>query len=142
MQLLSAVCRMTVPVALLLVVAGCEGGPASSFTGLRSASRRSPAEKTEMEYRTDYQTERDPEALSWLLANRIRQGMGVGEVNEILGQDGTREFDDRKLKAGNPAYRADDITYRWGPDSGGRAVYLLFREDKLLNYDPQQFADE
>ncbi len=127
---------------LLLVLTGCEGGPAGNFAGLRSTSGGSSGEKTEVEYRKDYQSERDPEALSWLLANRIRQGMGVGEVNEILGQDGTREFDDRKLKAGNPAYRADDITYRWGPDSGGRAVYLLFREDKLLNFDPQQFADE
>ncbi|MBT4864108.1 MAG: hypothetical protein HON53_03170 [Planctomycetaceae bacterium] len=133
---------MAAPVVLLLVLAGCEGGPASSFSGLRSTSGTSPDEKTEMEYRSEYQAERDPEALGWLLANRIRQGMGVGEVNEILGQDGTREFDDRKLKAGNPAYRADDIAYRWGPDSGGRAVYLLFREDKLLNFDPQQFVDE
>ena len=142
MQLFSAVCQKVVTVILLLVLAGCEGGPAESINGLRSASGRSSDEKTESEYRKDYQTDRDPEALGWLLANRIRQGMGVGEVNEVLGQDGTREFDDQKLKAGNPAYRADDISYRWGPDSGGRAIYLLFREDKLLNFDPQQFADE
>jgi hypothetical protein len=142
MKVLSFVCRHTVPVVLLLVLAGCEGGPARGFAGLRPASGGPSAEKTELEYRQQYQTERDPQALGWLLANRIRQGVSVGDVNEVLGQDGEREFDDLKLKAGNPAYRADDIAYRWGPDNEGRAIYLLFRDDKLLNYDPKQFADD
>jgi hypothetical protein len=142
MEVLSFVCRQVVPAMFLLVLVGCEGGPTGNFAGRRSASGGASAEKTEQEYRRQYQAERDPQALGWLLANRIRQGMSVGEVNEFLGQDGEREFDDRKLKTGNPAYRADDIAYRWGPDSGGRAVYLLFRDGKLLNYDPQQFADD
>ena len=141
MQSLNSICRQTVPVMLLLGFAGCEAGPAGGFAGLRPVSDKPAAEKSEMEYRKQFQIERDPQALSWLLANRIQQGMTVGEVTEVLGQEGRREFADQKLKAGNPNYRADDIAYRWGPDSNGRAIYLLFRDGKLLNYDPREFAD-
>ena len=66
--------------------------------------------------------------------------MTVAEVDDVLGEAGQREFEDRKLKAGNPAFRANDKAYRWGPDSSGRAIFLIFRDGKLLNYDPKEFA--
>ena len=133
--------RRSLSLVVLIATVGCEGGPAGVFSSLRPTTDESSVGQLEAEYREKYLTERDPEALRWLLANKVRQGMSVAEVNGVLGEDGQREFDDARLKAGNNAYRADDLTYRWGPDSSGRAVFLMFRDRKLLNFDPQEFAD-
>lgn len=129
-----------ISVALLLMLTGCEGGPAASLTSMKPTAKATDSEQLQVKYREQYLAERDPDALQWLLANNIRQGMTIDEVSEVLGEDGRREYDDVKLKKGNPAFRADDKAYRWGPDSSGRAVFLIFREGKLLNYDPRAFA--
>jgi hypothetical protein len=121
------------------MLTGCEGGPAASLTSMKPTTRAADDEQLQVKYREQYLTERDPEALQWLLANRVRQGMTVDEVSEVLGQDGRREFDDGKLKKGNPAFRADDKTYRWGPDSSGRAIFFIFRDGTLVDFDPREF---
>jgi hypothetical protein len=122
---------------IVIFLAGCEGGPGSIFTGLQSPQRTADSAT----YRQRYLTNRDPEALRWLMGNAIQQGMTVGDVSEALGQEGEREFDDHRLKTGGHHYRATDVAYRWGPDSNGHAVYLFFRDDKLLNFDPEQFRE-
>lgn len=124
-------------VAIVIILAGCEGGPGNVFTG-----RQTPQGKADSAtYRERYLSDRDPEALEWLLGHVVQQGMTVGDVGEALGQHGEREFDDRSLKTGGHHYRATDVAYRWGPDSNGRTVYLFFRDDKLLNFDPDQFRE-
>ena len=65
--------------------------------------------------------------------------MRVAEIGEVIGEEGERVFNDRQIKTRGGHYRATDTTYRWGPDSGGRSVYLIFRDGALLNYDPEEF---
>ena len=126
---------------IVIFLSGCEGGPGSIFTGLQAPQGKVDSDSSIATYRQRYLTDRDPEALGWLLGNAIQQGMTVGDVSDVLGQEGEREFDDRRLKTGGHHYRATDVAYRWGPDSNGRAVYLFFRDDKLLNFDPEQFRE-
>ena len=90
-------------------------------------------------YRKQYQIDRDPAAMQWLLANRIEPGMSVANVNQVFGETGEREYNDRQIKTGSGFYRTSDTVYRWGPDNQGRSVYLVFREERLFNFDPNEF---
>ena len=36
-------------------------------------------------------------------------------------------------------YRENDVLYKWGPDNEGRTILLAFRDDKLVNFDPDFF---
>lgn len=92
-------------------------------------------------HRQRYQSEREPESICWLLANEIHSGMLLEEVNRVLGENGVREQNSRWITSNGGNYRADDVAYRWGPDAKGGTVYLLFREGKLVNFDPKQFED-
>ena len=64
--------------------------------------------------------------------------MSVKDISNVLGEDGVRVHDDTWLKRGT-AYREDDTVYRWGPDKNGRDIYLVFREGRLINFDPKEF---
>lgn len=85
-----------------------------------------------------YKTDGDAEALHWLLRNEIRQGMPLNDVNQILGEDGVRQYDAGWVK-NNGSFRIDDEVYKWGPNSKGQSIYLVFRNGNLTNYDPTQF---
>lgn len=98
----------------------------------------SPAEQ-EKSYRKEYQTTRSRKAMKWLLTNRVAQGMTQKNVSEIMGQEGERIRNDNHLKQGSSAYRRGDKTYRYGPDAEGRSIYLMFRGNKLVNYDADEF---
>lgn len=89
--------------------------------------------------RSRFMEEKSPESVDWILANALRQGMTTTEVGSAFGEDGERIYDDEWLKCGN-LYQRTDETYRWGPDSAGRSVYLVFRDGTLVNYDPDQYA--
>lgn len=130
-----------VTVTVLLLAAGCEGGPGGLFADWQPPGAASSLDQQHISYRERYQTERDPDALRWLLAHRIQQGMTVGDVNEALGQEGEREFDDLHLKTKGGSYRASDVAYRWGPDSRGRSVYLFFRDGRLVNFRPGEYVE-
>lgn len=93
-------------------------------------------------YRERFQTDRDPAALDWLLANAIDAGMSLGEVEQILAEEGQRVRDDRWVKTNGGYYRSGDVVYKWNPDSSGRSIYLVFREDKLVNFNPDEFKDD
>jgi len=96
----------------------------------------------EQSYREKFLREKDPEALRWLLENRIHSGMTVGDVDQIIGENGEREYKDRWIKSdGEGNYRASDRVYRWGPDNLGRSIYLVFRDGQLVNFDPHAYAD-
>jgi hypothetical protein len=97
--------------------------------------------REEESFRVQFQEERSPAAMQWLLANRIQTGMTVSEVGHVFGEAGTREFHDSGLKVKGGNYRIGDQTYYWGPDSSGRSIYLIFREGTLVNFDPNEFRD-
>jgi hypothetical protein len=132
-----------------LLLAGALCAAATSFLGctatgkttpqlLGKASPDDPPKKTPDSERRRYQVDRDPAAMRWLLAHCVHRAMTVKEINDALGEDSVRVHDDTWVKRGN-GYREDDTVYRWGPDKNGRNVYLVFREGKLINFDPKEF---
>jgi len=95
--------------------------------------------RKESEYRLRYLTKGDPEAMRWLLGHRLETGMSLAEVNKVFGQDGVEETDDGWIKKHSSRYRRSDESYGWGPDSQGKSVYLVFRNEQLVNFDPAEF---
>ncbi|WP_237227963.1 hypothetical protein [Rubinisphaera sp. JC750] len=88
----------------------------------------------EVEKREDYLAEHSPEALRWLVVNRLKNGMSRADVNTVIGEDGERVFNDADILASEGAhYRSDDMVYRWGPDSDGNVYLFVFRDDHLVN---------
>ena len=125
------------------LLCGCEGGLHQMLTipGFPSASQLQAQSLEEDKMRREFQETRNPAAIRWLLANRVKQGMSVGEVNGVLGCDGKRRYEDAQFKSRNIGVLASDETYAWGPDHDGSPYMLFFRNDHLVNYDPAQFAD-
>ena len=91
------------------------------------------------EYRSQFQIEQDPKAMTALLAHLVENGMTVAAVNDALGESGERYHDDQELKKNAGQYQQTDIAFKWGPDSNGRSVILFFRDGKLINFDPADF---
>ncbi len=133
---------------LLCTCTGCETttktrwGPENPFGPLSTLFDDGPELKKAADKRRErYLEHRDAKALRWLLANGVYAGMSVAEVNRELGEDGEREFNDLRFKNDGSKLRADDIVYRWGPDSEGNNYYLGFRNDRLVNFNPDEFRD-
>jgi hypothetical protein len=93
------------------------------------------------ERREKFLAEGDPQAVRWLLANRIGSGMTRDDVEETLGQHGERVYEDDWLKSGTLGVLQTDEAYRWGPDSAGQTYYLFFRDDRLVNHNPAEYRD-
>lgn len=132
-----------------MLAAGVLGAAATAFWGCESLGKTNPdaitktsadsgPKKTPDSQRRLYQSDRDPVALRWLLSHCVHRQMTVKEISVVLGEDGTRVHDDTWLKRGN-GYREDDTVYRWGPDKNGRDIYLVFRNARLINFDPSEF---
>jgi len=127
-------------VSLCSINAGCEVLHNSGVPGLRKYADSGKPLREEEKHRDRYQVDRDSEAMRWLLANRITTGMTVSEVGHMLGEDGEREHNDNRFKTGGGYLRLNDRVYRWGPDNEGNSVYLGFRDDRLVNFNPEEFA--
>ena len=91
------------------------------------------------QYRERFVTEGDSQAVRWLLKNSIAIGMELNDVNQILGQKGVRQFDDGWIKNHGGTFRQSDNVYKWGPDSEGKTYMLVFRDDHLLNFNPDDY---
>ncbi|WP_417381726.1 hypothetical protein [Gimesia sp.] len=130
---------MVCSIIMLLAGSGCETLPEwdseSMATTHKAEKRVSQAE----EYRTRFQTKRDPKALNWILKNRLYSGMPRNSVEKELGEEGEFQEASKWLKATGGTFRTSDEAYRWGPDESGRSVYLIFRDDVLVNFDPKDF---
>jgi len=124
----------------LALCTGCESGLKNvKLPGIPTAEElEAETDKAEQE-RQRYRTEHDPQAIRWLLANRVRQGMTLEQVNRILGEDGQRLYNDAHLKNRTTGTRLTDVTYQWGPDSDGQVYVLFFRNDRLLNFNPGDY---
>ena len=95
--------------------------------------------RTEEEHRREYVETHSRKSMRWLLGHRIRPGMSYNEVCHVLGEEGERETKDRALKTTTTNVRIDDEVYSFGPDSEGRSLYLFFRDERLINFDPADF---
>ena len=76
--------------------------------------------------------------LYWLLGHRIETGMTVAEVAVVLGERGEKEPRGQWVRQGD--FRIDDEIYRYGPDSEGQSVYLVYREGRLVNHNREDFT--
>lgn len=98
----------------------------------------SGADKEEA-HRAAFQKTRDPNELRWLLANRIEPGMSPGDVGLVLGEQGTRIHNDGWVKNKSSIYLTDDESWKWASDRDGNSLILVFREGRLVNFDPEEF---
>lgn len=124
---------------LLALCVGCESPDGERFHSLIPAFHSDKVAQQEEENRKEYQQTRSKKAMRWLLANRIKSGMAREDVGHILGEDGVREANDKWIKANVGVYRVDDVTYRFGPDAEGHSVYMVFRDDRLIHFNPEHF---
>ena len=130
--------RLVLFLAFLCSMAGCE-----SLEGTQSVFRSSAVDHaTEIEsHRSRFLESRAPADLQWLLSNVVRSGMPRGEISQILGEAGQLVRDDARFKRNGGHYRENDTIWKWGPDNLGRSVFLAFRSGKLVNFDPDEFAE-
>lgn len=124
--------------AVIAQLGGCVNLREIKLPGIPTASELNAQFELEEKYRRDYQVERSPEAIRWLKAHRVKPGMNLQQVNEVFGEDGKRVYEDARYKS-KSHYRSGDETYKWGPDSEGNSHLLVFRNGRLVNYDPQEF---
>jgi hypothetical protein len=127
---------------VVLAGAGCES-PSwkhslnESFNAKDGEAESSP--RTEEEHRREYAETHSRKSMRWLLGHRVHAGMSYNDVCHVLGEEGERETKDRALKTTATNVRLDDEVYSFGPDSDGRSLYLFFRDDRLINFDPTDF---
>ncbi len=133
-------CRSAILFAsLTLPLTGCSSFDASSgqFASLFDPETQQREEESRRE---QFQATRSTTDMHWLLRHRVENGMTPTEINRVLGEDGTRVFEDGWIKNRGGHYHAGDDTWKWGPDRAGNAVYLVFRDNKLVNFNPDEFA--
>lgn len=116
---------------------GCETPAGPQFQWW--STHRIEEEESLGEHRSRFQQQGDPQSFRWLLANHLASGMSLYEVEEVLGSEGERVWNDSQFKKGEGRYQESDETYKWGPDRNGTSAYLIFRDGKLVNYDPSQY---
>lgn len=130
--------------ALLATVAasacGCSSIGSSGTGGFASLFDTESRQSEEEAHRTRYQETRAPADLQWLMRNCVESGMTPTEVNGVLGEQGRRVYDDDFIKTRGGHYHATDDTWKWGPDREGNSVYLVFRSNTLVNFDPNEFT--
>jgi len=85
--------------------------------------------------REEFLIERTEESIKWLLSNLAKNGMSKEDIDRIIGEQGERVFDDTNVLSGDGLYRSDDLVYSWGPDKQGHSYMLVFRDDKLINFE-------
>ncbi len=85
--------------------------------------------------REQYLATHESEHIRWLLNNRVQNGMSKGDVDRVVGEDGERVFDDQKVLTSESVYRTDDLVYSWGPDCDGSVYMLVFRDNRLINFE-------
>jgi hypothetical protein len=142
MRLGSVIVALLASGLAVLAGAGCES-PSWKHTLNESFNAKDGDEasgpQTEEEHRREYAATHSRKSMRWLLGHRVRPGMSYNEVCHVLGEEGERETKDRALKTTALNVRIDDEVYSFGPDSDGRALYLFFRDDRLINFDPSDF---
>ena len=122
-----------------LAAVGCAAFDISGIVNAVATHNLKPDAAQQETNRRRYQKERLPAAMQWLMANSIESGMSLSEVNRVFGEEGRREFNDTWIKTNGGHYRSGDKVHKWGPDSGGRTVYLVFRDGHLVNFDSRDY---
>ena len=130
---------MVCSIAVILLSSGCETMPEWDSKAMSGSHRVEKKVSAAEKYRMRFQTERDAKALDWILKNRLHSGMSRATVEKELGEEGEYQETSKWLKATGGTFRTTDEAYKWGPDESGRSVYLIFRDDVLVNFNPKDF---
>jgi hypothetical protein len=144
-KMLSSNSRLLPLIAVAVVsffVSGCGSFSARNLPDFDDMFGVKAGVRDEEQHRQSYQKSRDPEDLRWLLANRISSGMSVSEVGRIIGQEGRRLYDDTWIKKGGGYYQSGDEAWKWEQDRNGQSLILVFREGRLVNFDPGDYAEK
>ncbi|MFT5092730.1 MAG: hypothetical protein ACI93T_001551 [Porticoccaceae bacterium] len=129
-------------VSLTLFVTGCGTVSIPKLPDIDDMfGEKSSLRETE-QHRQNYQSTRDPDDLRWILANRISSGMSVTEVGRFIGEEGRRIHDDNWIKKGGGHYQSGDKAWKWEQDRNGQSLILVFREGRLVNFDPSAYAEQ
>jgi hypothetical protein len=120
--------------------AGCETPAWVRSLNEAFAARRPDASFEAQEtHRHDYLATHSRQSMRWLLGHCVDAGMSYKEVCRALGEEGARETQDTWIKTRGGPYQVGDDVYAFGPDNEGQSVYLVFREDQLIGFDPEEF---
>ena len=119
---------------------GCESTSLNSSLLETLAGRPVVSEQELSQRRASYIEHHNREDLYWLLQNCVTTGMGVHEVAGVIGETPELEPHSQWLKQAD--FRVDDKVYKFGPDSQGQSVYLLFREGRLINHNPDEYRPD
>lgn len=131
--------RWLLAVILFAPAIGCETPAGPQFQWWATHRPDEPAQQA-AEHRRQFQQQGEQESFRWLLANAVASGMTLSDVEHALGSEGERVWDDERFKTGGTGrYQQTDETYKWGPDSSGSSAFLIFRDGKLVNYDPKAY---
>ncbi|MBI1314058.1 hypothetical protein GC176_22410 [bacterium] len=125
--------------AMAASVCGCSSISNPGVNSLASLFDTESQQREEELHRSRFQETRSPSDLQWLMRNCIQTGMTPTEISRVIGEDGERVFDDSWIKTRGGHYYAGDHTWKWGPDRKGNSIYLVFRNNKLVNFNPDEF---
>jgi hypothetical protein len=134
--------RLIIALCIIAPLAGCSMSDSRMKDVLAPIFYKKPTAKQEEENRQAFQKNRDPKNLYWLMANRIDAGMTVNEVGGVIGEQGIRLNNDSWVKTRDGNYQATDEVWQWRASNDGKAIHLVFRKGKLVNYNPAEFHEE
>jgi hypothetical protein len=134
--------RLVTVAVLSFSVSGCGSISARNLPDFDDMFGTKSSIRDEEQHRQNFQKSRKPENLQWLLANRISSGMSVSEVGRIIGEEGRRLYDDNWIKKGSGHYQSGDEAWKWDQDRNGQSLILVFREGRLVNFDPADYSEE
>jgi hypothetical protein len=127
---------------LTLFVTGCGTVSVPKLPDMGNMFGEKSSLHEEEQHRQNYQSKRDPADLRWILANRISSGMSVSEVGRKIGEEGRRLYDDTWIKKGGGHYQSGDEAWKWEQDRNGQSLILVFREGRLVNFDPSDYEKQ
>ena len=119
-----------------LVVSGCGSARLLGLSGSGDPDGRMAEEER---HRQRFLESRNAEDLRWLLANGVQPGQSRSEISATLGEPGQRVARTDWLRDGGGDFQQGDVAWKWGPDREGNSVVLVFRDDRLINFDPTEF---
>lgn len=93
----------------------------------------------EQSARDKYSMNHDHRALYWLLSHKIRNGMQLPEVEDVLGETGEQTSEFNLIKS--DLFQTTDLAFKWGPDNKGNCVVIFFRDGRVVNFDHKDFVE-
>lgn len=136
-----AIRRWSAGLLLALVLGGCETPGWGRLDELFSPQHSKITPADEERHRVEYIETRSQESIQWLLRHCVENGMSHEAVAKVLGEQGTREAQDAKFKAGGgTSVQIGDDLYAYGPDDHSRMYYLVFRDNVLVGFEPKDYT--